>query len=152
MAKREQPKRAKQESQELPEDMDFEAALEQLEQIVTELESGQLALEEGLQRFELAMRLREICSRKLREAEARIEEYAARVEHHEELPQPPPTATTEAPFGEELAQSQRVRLEEGSATRPAEGDPLPSQAPAQPSQNDAEEPSDDTPGSLSIEL
>ncbi len=66
--------------QDLPEDMDFETALERLEAIVEELEAGELGLEEGLKKFELAMRLKEFCSRKLREAEARIEEYAAQAE------------------------------------------------------------------------
>ncbi len=67
-------------AREVPEDLGFEAALERLEEIVAELESGELGLEEGLKQFELAMRLREYCSRKLREAEARIEEYAAKAE------------------------------------------------------------------------
>jgi exodeoxyribonuclease VII small subunit len=61
-----------------PEELDFEAALERLEAIVGELESGELGLEESLRRFEEATRLKDLCARKLREAEARVEEYTAR--------------------------------------------------------------------------
>ncbi len=67
-----------------PEDLDFEAALERLEAIVTELESGDLGLEAALRRFEEATRLKDLCARKLREAEARVEEYTARAAEAEQ--------------------------------------------------------------------
>jgi exodeoxyribonuclease VII small subunit len=67
-----------------PEDLDFEAALERLEAIVTELESGDLGLEDSLRRFEEATRLKDLCARKLREAEARVEEYTARAAEAEQ--------------------------------------------------------------------
>jgi exodeoxyribonuclease VII small subunit len=67
-----------------PEELDFEAALERLEAIVGELESGELGLEESLRRFEEATRLKDLCARKLREAEARVEEYTARAAEAEQ--------------------------------------------------------------------
>ncbi len=60
--------------------MDFETALERLEKIVEELESGQLGLEESLEKFGEAMRLSAYCEKKLREAEAKVQEYVAAAE------------------------------------------------------------------------
>ncbi len=51
----------------------FEEALDELEQIVEELESGQVELEKMLDRFERAMALRAHCAELLSDAEARIE-------------------------------------------------------------------------------
>jgi exodeoxyribonuclease VII small subunit len=50
----------------------FEKAMEQLEQIVHYLESGELALEEALKKFEDGMKLSRICSDRLEESEKRI--------------------------------------------------------------------------------
>jgi exodeoxyribonuclease VII small subunit len=50
----------------------FEQALEKLEQIVTELETGELSLESALKKFETGMRLSTFCSRKLDETEKKI--------------------------------------------------------------------------------
>ncbi|WP_028324581.1 exodeoxyribonuclease VII small subunit [Desulfatirhabdium butyrativorans] len=52
--------------------MTFESALKQLEAIVSELESGDLALEEALKKFEEGMKLSKFCSQKLDETEKRI--------------------------------------------------------------------------------
>ena len=57
------------------EELGFEEALEQLEQIVAELEAGELPLQEALDKFEQGMKLKEFCEQKLAEAEARIEQY-----------------------------------------------------------------------------
>ncbi len=65
------------------EDLGFEAALTELEEIVTELEEGELSLEQALEKFKRGMALKQFCERKLGEAEAQIEEYVA-----EQAPEP----------------------------------------------------------------
>lgn len=50
----------------------FEAALARLEQIVQDLEGGDLTLEETLARYEEGSRLAGECARRLEEAEQRI--------------------------------------------------------------------------------
>jgi len=52
---------------------DFESALKNLEEIVKELEEGELTLEKSLERYEQGVRLARFCNAKLNEAEARIE-------------------------------------------------------------------------------
>lgn len=52
---------------------DFESQLAALEQIVRELERGDLPLEESLQKFEQGVRLSRECQERLNEAERRIE-------------------------------------------------------------------------------
>jgi exodeoxyribonuclease VII small subunit len=51
----------------------FEQGLERLEQIVEELEKGDLALERALELFEEGMKLSVACRKKLEEAENRVE-------------------------------------------------------------------------------
>lgn len=51
----------------------FEAGLLELEQIVKEMESGELPLERALALFENGMKLSETCRKQLEEAETRIE-------------------------------------------------------------------------------
>ena len=51
----------------------FEASLEALEQIVRQLESGDLPLEKSLELFEQGIRLSRECQERLSEAERRIE-------------------------------------------------------------------------------
>jgi exodeoxyribonuclease VII small subunit len=51
----------------------FEEALKKLEEIVREMESGDLTLEESLKSFEEGIRLSRFCAKKLDEAERRIE-------------------------------------------------------------------------------
>ncbi len=58
------------------EDLKFEEALAQLEEIVTELEQGELSLEEAVEKFQRGMLLKQLCERRLNEAEAKLEEYA----------------------------------------------------------------------------
>jgi exodeoxyribonuclease VII small subunit len=50
----------------------FEDAMESLENIVQELESGDLALEKAMQRFEEGIKLSKYCSDKLDETEKKI--------------------------------------------------------------------------------
>jgi exodeoxyribonuclease VII small subunit len=50
----------------------FEQALKLLEQIVVELESGDLPLEQALRKFEEGMELSRFCAQKLEETERKI--------------------------------------------------------------------------------
>lgn len=50
----------------------FEKALEQLEQIVREMESGELTLEMALKKFEEGIKLSQFCSQKLEDTEKKI--------------------------------------------------------------------------------
>ena len=57
----------------MPGEIDFEAALKQLEQIVEQLEAGDLPLERSLELFEQGVRLSRDCQKRLDEAERRVE-------------------------------------------------------------------------------
>ena len=50
----------------------FEQSMKKLEQIVQELESGDLPLEEAMQKFEEGIKLSRLCSEKLDETEKKI--------------------------------------------------------------------------------
>jgi len=50
----------------------FEIAMKQLEQIVQELESGNLSLEDSIKKFEEGIKLSKYCSAKLDETEKKI--------------------------------------------------------------------------------
>jgi len=50
----------------------FEQAMQQLEQIVQEMESGKLTLESALVKFEEGIKLSRFCSKKLEETEKKI--------------------------------------------------------------------------------
>jgi exodeoxyribonuclease VII small subunit len=52
---------------------DFETSLKKLEEIVKELEEGDLSLEKSLEHYEKGISLARFCSAKLEEAEKRIE-------------------------------------------------------------------------------
>lgn len=56
-----------------PQDKNFEAALEELEAVVEQLETGELPLEESLVAFETGVGLVVHCNRKLTEAEKKVE-------------------------------------------------------------------------------
>lgn len=70
--------------------LSFEKALEQLEQIVHEMESGRLPLESALKKFEEGIKLSRFCSQKLEETERRINLL---IENQD-------GSVTEKPFGE----------------------------------------------------
>ena len=55
------------------EKIDFEKALQQLEEIAVGLEEGDLGLDESIAQFEKGMRLAKFCRQKLDEAERKIE-------------------------------------------------------------------------------
>jgi exodeoxyribonuclease VII small subunit len=51
----------------------FETALEELEQVVEQLESGDLALDDSLSAFEKGVGLVKFCNQKLNEVEKKVE-------------------------------------------------------------------------------
>ncbi len=51
----------------------FEKAMKRLEQIVEELEKGELDIDKSLEIFEEGIKMSRVCSKKLNEAEAKIE-------------------------------------------------------------------------------
>ncbi len=51
----------------------FEAALARLDEIVTELEAGELGLEQSLKLFEEGVKLARVCNARLEEAERKVE-------------------------------------------------------------------------------
>jgi len=53
---------------------DFEKALQQLEKIVTQMESGELGLEDSLNQFEAGIKLAKNCQDTLTSAELRVEQ------------------------------------------------------------------------------
>lgn len=57
----------------MTEELKFEKALERLEKIVEELETGNLSLDEALKRYEEGVRLSRTCSEKLAQAEKKIQ-------------------------------------------------------------------------------
>ena len=54
-------------------DLNFEAAMDRLEEIVEQMESGKMMLEELIVRYEEGMKLVKICQDRLASAEQRIE-------------------------------------------------------------------------------
>jgi exodeoxyribonuclease VII small subunit len=57
----------------MPKDKNFEASLAELEQIVAQLEAGDLPLEQSLELFERGVRLSRECQKRLDEAERKVE-------------------------------------------------------------------------------
>jgi len=66
----------------LDEDLNFEEALEDLEEIVQELEGDVLSLQESMEKFSRGMKLIRFCQQELNRAEGRIEQV---MEKHGEL-------------------------------------------------------------------
>jgi exodeoxyribonuclease VII small subunit len=56
-----------------PQDKAFDAALEELESVVEQLESGDLSLEDSLAAFEKGVGLVKYCNQKLSEIERKVE-------------------------------------------------------------------------------
>lgn len=57
----------------MTEEVKFEKALERLEKIVEELESGNIPLDEALRKYEEGVKLSRACSEKLSQAEKKIQ-------------------------------------------------------------------------------
>ncbi len=62
----------------------FEEALERLEKIVAEMDSGRMPLDDALRRFEEASKLAEFCSAQLDKAEKKIEILTRKADGSEE--------------------------------------------------------------------
>ncbi|MCM3340268.1 exodeoxyribonuclease VII small subunit [Paenibacillus sp. OSY-SE] len=58
---------------EIMEELNFEAAMEKLELIVSQLEGGDAPLEQAIDLFQEGMRLSKFCSEKLQQVERKIE-------------------------------------------------------------------------------
>lgn len=56
---------------------EFETSLDELEVLVTQMESGELSLEESLQAFERGVALTRSCQRALKTAELRVQALTA---------------------------------------------------------------------------
>ncbi|MFP4521416.1 MAG: exodeoxyribonuclease VII small subunit [Fibrobacterota bacterium] len=57
-----------------PEKTDFEESMKKLEQIVQEMESGELTLEKSIEKFEEGVKLAGICGKVLGDSEQKINE------------------------------------------------------------------------------
>ena len=57
----------------MEEEVSFEAAMERLDKIVAELESGDVPLEKAIDLFQEGMKLSKLCGEKLEQAERKIE-------------------------------------------------------------------------------
>lgn len=73
----------------------FEKSMEQLEQIVQDLESGDLPLETAIKRFEEGIKLSKYCSQKLDETEKKINVLIQEMDG----------TVSEQPFSEEIDSS-----------------------------------------------
>ncbi len=60
-----------------PPEVDFEATLQELENLVKQMESGELGLEESLAAFERGVKLTRRCQAALRSAELRVRALSA---------------------------------------------------------------------------
>lgn len=57
-------------------ELSFEAALEELETIVREMESGKAPLEDSIQYYERGVALKKYCESKLKDAQSKIEKIS----------------------------------------------------------------------------
>lgn len=60
--------------------LDFEQAMEKLEKIVDQLESGELSLEDSVRAFEEGIELSRLCKKKLESAEDRVKKIVEKAE------------------------------------------------------------------------
>ncbi|RDC59851.1 Exodeoxyribonuclease VII [Alteripontixanthobacter maritimus] len=72
--------------------MTFEQALQELEQVVRQLEGGEVALDQSIDLYERGEKLRAVCQKRLDAAQARIEKIVAN---------PDGKATGTVPFDEQ---------------------------------------------------
>lgn len=81
-----------------PSDLSFEQAMRELEQIVSQLEQGDLPLEQSLQQFERAVALSRVSQQKLQQAEQKVNVLVR--QGAEEQLQPLQEASTDRPEGD----------------------------------------------------
>jgi len=58
-------------------ELTFEEALQKLETIVRDLETGQIKLDDAVEAYEKAVKLKKFCEERLKEAELKIEKIEA---------------------------------------------------------------------------
>ena len=58
-------------------ELTFEEAMQKLESIVRDLETGQIKLDDAVEAYEKAMKLKKFCEDRLKEAELKIEKIEA---------------------------------------------------------------------------
>ncbi len=81
-------------------ELNFEGAIDRLEKIVEQMESGKLALEELIVRYDEGMNLVKVCQERLAKAEQKIEIIARNsagktiIKDFEPTAEPPPTVET----------------------------------------------------------
>ena len=63
-------------------DLSFEEALEKLEKIVNQLESGQIKLEDAVKVYEEGVQLKKICEKKLSDAQMKVEKLVLNKQGH----------------------------------------------------------------------
>ncbi len=95
----------------------FEKDLQKLEQIVQDLEKGELSLEESLKRFEEGIHLARRCEKALTEAERRIE-ILLQNEEGEIEPQPFDVSEAESASREETADDSQKVHHKKTSTKP----------------------------------
>ena len=66
-------KKTKSEKEAAEKEQTFEESLEELENIVDQLERGQLTLDESIETFEKGMKLALLCNQKIEDSEKKIE-------------------------------------------------------------------------------
>jgi len=81
----------------LPADLKFEDAMQQLDVLVRQLESGQGSLDEAITNYEKGAALRAFCEQQLKDAELRISQIATT----------PDGMVTEEPFQDTKSQTSR---------------------------------------------
>jgi exodeoxyribonuclease VII small subunit len=94
-------------------DLNFETAMDRLEKIVEQMESGQLPLEDLIVRYEEGMNLVKVCQDRLASAEQKIEIIARNSAGKpvvKDFEATPDTRTETKPTNGEEQQSDEVRL------------------------------------------
>lgn len=61
----------------IPEDLSFEDAFAQLEEVLAAMEDGELTLDESMAKYELGVALSAFCQAKLESAELRVRQWQA---------------------------------------------------------------------------
>lgn len=78
-----------------PDNLDFEDAIEKVESIIEDIESGAVGLEASLDAYEQGVNLIKRCRTLLRNAEQRVQDLFTALEQQDNQPQPqPPTQQT----------------------------------------------------------
>ena len=105
----------------MAETIKFEKALEKLESIVADLESGDISLEEALKKYEEGIHLSGVCQKHLMLAEKKVETLSRKADGSFELKE---TATEEEHTGARKSGAGRRKREDADDIDEGEGDYL----------------------------